>query len=181
MPVERRRQTAEAPEPGRHRERVPRQRAGLVDRAGRRHQLHQIGAAAVGADRQAAADDLAEAGQIRPDAVDRLRAACAPRGSPKSPRRRSAAPRCAVHSSRSAAQEAVGGRHDAHVAGDRLDDERGNLVAIGVEQPLHRFEVVVGRRPACRRPRRASRPGWSARPASARPIRPGPGTRSAWP
>ena len=48
---------------------------GLIDRTGRRDQLHQIGAAAVRADRQAAADDLAEAGEIGPDCRTRLRAA----------------------------------------------------------------------------------------------------------
>jgi hypothetical protein len=70
-----RREVFERPEPGRHRHRVARQRAGLVDRPGRRDQVHDVGAAAVGADRQAAADDLAEAGQVRPHAEDRLRAA----------------------------------------------------------------------------------------------------------
>ena len=65
----------ERPQPGRHRQRIARQRACLIDRSRRRDQLHQIGAAAVGADRQPAADDLAEARQVRPDAEDLLRAA----------------------------------------------------------------------------------------------------------
>ena len=66
--VELRRELVEAPESGGHRQRIARQRARLIHRTGRRDELHQIRAAAVGADRQPAADDLAEAGQIRLDA-----------------------------------------------------------------------------------------------------------------
>ena len=87
--------------------------------------LHDVGAAAVRADRQAAADDLAEAGQIGPDAEERLRAAG---------RRAEAGDHLVedqqdavrVQRSRRPVEEAVGGRHDAHVAGDRLDDDGGD-------------------------------------------------------
>ena len=50
---------------GRHRQRVARERAGLVHRPVGRDVRHQVGAAAVRADRQPAADDLAERRQVR--------------------------------------------------------------------------------------------------------------------
>ena len=52
-------------ESGAHRERIGAQGAGLVDRSGRRHELHQLAPAAVGTDRKAAADDLAVGDEIR--------------------------------------------------------------------------------------------------------------------
>src|SRR5215210_1908074 len=75
---------AEAPqddERGRRRERVPGERARLVDRAGRRELVHYVAATAEGGQRQAPADDLAEHGQVRRDAVALLRA---PARDPKS-------------------------------------------------------------------------------------------------
>ena len=62
-------------EPGGRRERVPGERAGLVDGADRREQLHDLGPAAERRERQAAADDLAEHRQVGQDAVPLLRAA----------------------------------------------------------------------------------------------------------
>ena len=56
-------------------QRIAAQRAGLKDFAGRQHVVHDVGPAAVGADRQAAADDLAQRGQIGRDAEQRLGAA----------------------------------------------------------------------------------------------------------
>ena len=46
-------------------ERVPGERARLVDGAGRREQIHDLGPAAERGERQPAADDLAEHGQVR--------------------------------------------------------------------------------------------------------------------
>src|SRR3546814_8016826 len=51
------------------------ERTGLVDRPARCDLLHQFAAAAVGAHRHAAADDLAEGRQVGRDAIARLRAA----------------------------------------------------------------------------------------------------------
>ena len=82
-------------EPGGHRDRIAAQRAGLVDRAARRDLLHQVAASAVGADRHAAADDLAERRQVRRDAVAAPARRRARRGIRSSPRRRSAARRAA--------------------------------------------------------------------------------------
>ena len=68
-------QVAQHRESGAHRQRIAGERARLVDRAGRRDLAHDVRAAAVGADRQPAADHLAERGQVGPDAVALLRAA----------------------------------------------------------------------------------------------------------
>ena len=51
------------------------QRPGLVDGTDRRDEVHEVGPAAVGADRHAAADDLAERREVGPDAEARLGAA----------------------------------------------------------------------------------------------------------
>ena len=57
-------------------------------------------------------------------------------------------------------EEARLGRNDAHVADDRLHDDRGDLLAALGEERLERLDVVVGRRD-----RRASRSA-RARPPS---------------
>ena len=62
-------------EAGDHRDRVARERARLVDGADRRELLHDLALAAEGADGEAAADDLAERGEVGRDAVALLRAA----------------------------------------------------------------------------------------------------------
>ena len=62
-------------QPGGGRQRIPGERARLVDGAGRREQLHHVGAAAERGERQPAADDLAEDRQVGRDAVALLRAA----------------------------------------------------------------------------------------------------------
>src|SRR5437762_2894524 len=59
----------------RDRQRIPRQRPGLIDVAERRHVAHQTPRPAVGAHRKPAPDDLAEARQVGADAVELLRAA----------------------------------------------------------------------------------------------------------
>ena len=68
-------QAAERGEARRHRQRVAGERARLIDGAGGRDLLHDVAPAAVGADGQAAADDLAERGEVGRDAVELLRAA----------------------------------------------------------------------------------------------------------
>src|SRR2546422_2350507 len=54
---------------------VPRERSRLIHWPIRRDELHDIGPSAIGSHREPAADDLAQAGQIRRDAVAGLRAA----------------------------------------------------------------------------------------------------------
>ena len=61
---------AERGDARRHGERVPGEGAGLVDRAGRGDAVHHVGAAAEGAHRQAAADDLAEGDEVGADPVE---------------------------------------------------------------------------------------------------------------
>ena len=60
---------------GGDRDRIAGQRAGLIDRADRSELVHDLGAAAEGADRHAAADHLAERGEVGADAEQLLRAA----------------------------------------------------------------------------------------------------------
>ena len=60
---------------GGHGQGIARERAGLVDGPGGRDLVHQVGAAAVSADGQTAADDLAQAGEVGLDAVEPLRPA----------------------------------------------------------------------------------------------------------
>src|SRR5207245_1933582 len=66
---------AQGGEPGRHRERVTRQRARLVHAAERRHVVHHAAPPAVGAHGQSAADDLAQAREVGAHAVELLGAA----------------------------------------------------------------------------------------------------------
>ena len=58
-----------------HSQRIAAQRASLIHRAGRRNHLHDFALAAVGCDRQTAADYLAEAGDVGVDVIERLAAA----------------------------------------------------------------------------------------------------------
>ena len=59
----------------RRRHRIAAQRAGLKHLARRQNVLHDLAPAAVGADRHAAADDLAERRDVRPNSKQRLRTA----------------------------------------------------------------------------------------------------------
>ena len=70
---------AQGRQAGRDRQRVARQRARLVDVAGRGDPLHQLAAPGVGGRRQPAADDLAEDGQVGAYALALLGAAAATR------------------------------------------------------------------------------------------------------
>ena len=102
-------------------------RPGTRRRPGDRRSMI-VGAAAERADRQAAADDLAERRQVGQHALAFLHAARRRRESRSSPRRRSAARRTRACSSRSACEKAGDGQHEAHVADVRLDDDRGDLL-----------------------------------------------------
>ena len=62
-------------DPGGDRDRVPAQRAGLIDRADRRELLHQVAPSAERRAREPAAHHLAEHGEVGRDAEHRLRAA----------------------------------------------------------------------------------------------------------
>jgi hypothetical protein len=71
----RRLESAQRREAGGHRDWIAGQRARLVDGTEWRDVLHDFPAAAEGAHRHAAADDLAERRQVGPDPVELLRAA----------------------------------------------------------------------------------------------------------
>ena len=127
----------------RHRDRIAAQRAGLVDRAGRRDLLHDLAASAVRADRHAAADDLAERGQVRRDAVQRLRAAerDAEAGHHFVEDQQRAVLRAQLAQ---ALQIAVARRDAIHVAGDRLDDQRRrSRRRASANKSLRGVEIVV--------------------------------------
>ena len=127
---------------GRHRERVPGEGAGLVDRAAGRHQRHEVTSPAVGAHGEPSADDLAERGEVRGDAERLLSAAV--RGAEagddliedeKGPLRVADRPQ--------AFEEALGREDDAHVAGDGLHDDRGDLASVRLKLRADGREVVV--------------------------------------
>ncbi len=128
---------------GRHGDRVPGQRSGLVDRTEGGQLLHDVAAPAEGAHRHAAADDLAERGQVRANAVALLRATArdAEAGHHLVEDQHRAVPGAQLAH---ALQEAGSGRDAVHVAGHRLDDDTGELAAHGGEALLQRFGIVVG-------------------------------------
>ena len=114
-------------EPGRRRHRIAGERAGVEHRTERRQLLHQVGAAADRADRQAAADDLAEAGEVGRHVVLRLGAARPdPEAGDHLVEDQQGADAIALGAQ---AGEEPGRRGDhAHVGRDRLDDDRGDLI-----------------------------------------------------
>ena len=136
-------QVAQGVEPHVHRDRIARQRAGLVDRAVRREHRHDFSRAAESAHRHAAADDFADGGQIRFDAEKFLGSAVgdAEAGDDFVEDEQRA---FFAGDFPQAFQKARVRRHDAHVPGHRFDDDAGDFAFIFGEQRLHRFEVVVG-------------------------------------
>ena len=113
-------------EPGGHRERVPRQRARLVDRSVRGNLVHDLAFAAEGTNRHTATDDFTQCGQVRFDAKVAL-------GTAES----DAKPGHHLIKDQYDAVLATGltntfeetcNRWDAvHVTGNRLDDDTGNF------------------------------------------------------
>ena len=101
-------------------------------------------APAVGADREAAADDLAERGEVGPR---RRSVSCAPPGATRKPVITSSKTRSApwrVAERAQARRKSGPRRDDAHVPGHRLDDDRRDLVGLhAAKQRLDAREVVV--------------------------------------
>ena len=118
------------------------QGAGLIDRAGRREPVHQLGAPAESADRHAAANHLAEHGQVRAQAVALLGAAGT---DPEAGHHLVEDEQRAVPvAQRAQGLQESGLRQDAaHVAGDGLDDRGGELPAARGEAGLDIGGVVV--------------------------------------
>ncbi len=126
-----------------HCHRIAAQRTGLVDRAGRGDLLHQLATTAVGAHRHAAADDLAEGGQVRGDAVVRLRTA---EGDAEARHHFvEDQQRAMLRAQRTQVLQVALARRDAvGVADHRFDDQAGDVATLLFEQGGGRFEVVVG-------------------------------------
>ena len=123
---------------------MTRQCPRLVDRPGRGDELDQVRPSTIGANREAAADDLAQDRQVGPDAVELLRAA-----------RRDAESRDhliedqqrtrACSELAQPVKEAFDRRDHPHVRGHRFDDDGGDLALVRLELRRDRVEVVVGR------------------------------------
>ncbi len=129
-------------QPGRHRDRVPGQRAGLVDGAGRGQPGHHLGPAAERRGRQPAAHHLAEREQV---GLDRIQPVPAGGADPEAGHHLVEDEQRTVRGG-DAAQlrvEAVQRRDDAHVRRRRLGDHAGDLGAAGRERGLDRGHVVV--------------------------------------
>ena len=127
---------AQAPEhrqAGRGRERIAGERPRLVDVAGRREPAHDLGTPAERGERQPAADDLAQDGQIGADAEPLLRAAAAdPEAGDDLVEDEQRAGGVAERAQR--LQEARLGRDDAHVPRDRLDEDRRETLAVALDR-----------------------------------------------
>lgn len=128
---------------GGHGQRVTRQCASLVDRAERGDALHDRALAAEAADRHAAADDLAEGGQVGVDAVVRLGAA---EGDAEAGHHFVEDQHHAVLVAllAQALEEARRRRYAVHVAGHRLDDDARYLIADLGQALGHGVDVVEG-------------------------------------
>src|SRR6188474_34465 len=145
-----RRDPVERGESGRHRYRVARQRARLVDGSERRDVLHDLAAAAEGADRHTTPDDLAQRREVGTDPVQRLSAPeCDPEpGHHLVEDKHGAVPRALL----AQCLEESGHRRDAvHVAGNRLDDGAGHLRTDLGERCAKLRDVVVRKRDRVRR------------------------------
>ena len=125
-------------------QRVAGQRAGVEHRPERRQRLHDVAAPADRADRQAAADDLAERGQVGHDVVLGLRAAVAePEPGDHLVEHQQRADSIALGAQ--ALQKPVDRCDDSHVRGDRLDDDRGDLL-VELRNDVVRHDHRVGHR-----------------------------------
>ena len=115
-------------QPGSHRHRVARQRAGLIHRAQRSDAGHDVGTTTKRANRHAAAHHLAQRGQVRANAVQFLRA---------TQRHAEAGHHFVVNQHRAVAGAQLAqrgnklgaGADQIHIAGKRLQNHAGQLVA----------------------------------------------------
>ena len=127
----------------RHRDRVTGKRPRLVNRTGRRQCVHHIAATAECANGHSATDDFTEAGQIRHDAVIIL---CSGQRYAETGHHFIDDQQCAkLIAQRTQARQEFRQRRDAvHVAGDRLNDDAGDLLRILFKCRTYRREIVVG-------------------------------------
>ena len=129
----------------RHGNRVSGQGARLIDGAERCHLLHQLPAAAVGANRHTAADNFAIGHKIGTDTIVLLGAAgCQTEAGNDLVKNEKRA--AFVTQLSQALQKAGLGRNNAHVCGNRLHNHRRHLTGIGLQQGCHTTQVIVIRR-----------------------------------
>lgn len=130
-------------EPGGGRDRVARQRAGLVDGPRGSQVLHDVLAATEGGGGESSAHDLAEGHEIGTYPVDPVPTGLAgpEPGHDLVGDEQGAVARAGVLES---LVEPGLGRYDAHVARRGLGDHAGDLTGVRVEGLVHGFEVVVG-------------------------------------
>ena len=172
-----RRSQSSVARPGGHRQRVARQRARLVDRPGRRDLLHQVAPAAVGADRQAAADDLAERRQVGRDAEPLLRAAArhAEAGHHLVEDQQRAVRACRARAARRGTRRAAATTPMLPATGSTMTA----AICAGVrgeQRARRRRRSLNGHDQRVAAPSRRSRRGCRACRASPRPSRPAPGS-----
>lgn len=137
-------QHAEGGQPGGHGQRVAGQGSGLVHVPGRGDPLHVFGFAAVGSHGQAAADDLAEHGQIGRDAKAGLRPAVfrAEAGDHLVDDEQRAG---AVAQGAQALEKAFFRQDQTHVGRDGFHNDGREILAVQVKEIPDRAEVVVRR------------------------------------
>ena len=166
-------------EPGRGGERVPRERARLVDVTRGRNSRHDVRSAAESGQRQAAADDLPQHGEVGQDAEPLLRAAA---GDPEAGDHLvEDEERAGVVARRpQRLQEPRLGRNDAHVSRHWLDHDRGEALAVPLDGRGDGAVVVVGAddRVGGRASRHAGQAGM---PSVANPEPASASSASAWP
>ena len=142
-------QLAELGEAGGHGERVAGEGAGLIDGAVGGEHVHDVGAAAEGADREAAADDLAEAVRSGVRFSSSWTPALPRRKPVMTSSKMSSAPCFLVRSGRRC--EVAGFReNEAGVGGVGLDDDGGDLLAAS-RRGRRALGVVVGEDDGVRR------------------------------
>ena len=132
----------------RHCDRIARERAGLVHGPERRDLLHDVAPAAERAQRQAAADDLAERGEVGLHAVSAPARRRARRESRSSLRRGSA--RAVARAFLAQGFEKAGrGQHQVHVSGDGLDDDAGDFGPWVAKKRFQCGNIVVVQNQRC--------------------------------
>ena len=127
---------------GRHGNGIARQRARLVDIAQRCEALHDACRAGHGAHGHAAADDLAEGGQVWRDAAPAL---CPRQRHPKARHHLVEDQHGAILGAQLAQpfQETGLRHHQVHVAGNGLDDQAGHIIRVLLEQAANTVQIVV--------------------------------------
>ena len=129
-------------DPGCNSERISGKGACLIDRAIRSDAVHDLSLSAVSRCREAAADDLAEAGHIRADMVARLRPV--ERGTEATHdfiKNEDSAMLFSLCSERF--KETLDRRYAAHIARDRLNNDSSDLIPLFIHQLFERIDVII--------------------------------------